>query len=142
MKSCLYETDYYQWSLDQADHLKNRRFDMLDYDYLIEQIESLGRSEQRALKNHLINLLKHMIKAKYQPEKQTRSWDLSIKNAKKEVKSIIKQNPSFTRFIPEYYLDAYEFAKIEAEKETGLDIDNFQEECPWSIDEILNEVKK
>jgi len=134
-----YEQDFYAWSLEQAKHLKKKEFHMLDFKHLVMEIESLGNSEKWALRNHLTIYFIHLLKTKYQPEKRTKSWDRSLKNSKKEVHIVLKENPSFKRFLPEYFKFSYEKACIEAEKETGLDIDTFPEECPWTIKEVLGE---
>ncbi|MEM8779062.1 MAG: DUF29 family protein, partial [Cyanobacteria bacterium P01_G01_bin.49] len=46
----LYEADYGQWLKNQAIALKNRDIRSLDWDNLSEEIESLGKSEKRAVK--------------------------------------------------------------------------------------------
>lgn len=115
---------------------------MLDYDYLIEEIESLGNSDQRALFSYLARILQHLLKCEYQPEKHTRSWDISIRTYRSQVKRILKNNPSYKRLLNESLKDSYDSGRVEAQKETGLDIDIFPEECPWTIEEILDEVKK
>lgn len=134
-----YEEDFCAWSLEQAKHLKKKEFHMLDFEHLIEEIQTLGASEKRALKSYLAIVLIHMLKIKYQSKKHTRSWDFSIKNSRLEVKTILKENPSLKRHLNDYLINAYNVARVEAEKETGLDFDTFPEECPWTIKEVLGE---
>ena len=43
----LYEQDFYQWTQEQADLLKAGALSQLDVENLIEEIESMGRSEKR-----------------------------------------------------------------------------------------------
>ena len=40
-----YEADFYLWSYEQAELLRQRRFSELDLPNIIEEIESLGRSD-------------------------------------------------------------------------------------------------
>lgn len=134
-----YDSDFHQWSLDQASLIKNRNFLRLDIDNLIEEIEGLGASDKRALKSYLAILLSHLLKIQYQPEKHTRSWDLSIKSSKNETKEILRYNPSLKRLLPDFLKDAYMKAKLEAAYQTGLDEKIFPEECPWKIEEVLGE---
>lgn len=56
----LYETDFYGWTQRQADTLRNRNMDELDFDNLIEEIESMGRSEKRELESRIELLLMHL----------------------------------------------------------------------------------
>lgn len=80
-----------------------------------------------------------MLKAKYQPEKHTRSWDLSIKNSLREAKIVLKENPSLKHKLIEIFEQSYEGAIVGAALETGLDEKSFPTECPWTIEEILGE---
>ncbi len=47
--SKIYETDYYQWTIEQAKALKERNFNNLDWENIIEELEALGRSEYHAV---------------------------------------------------------------------------------------------
>lgn len=89
-----YEEDFYEWLQGQSSLLRKKDFAHIDLANLIEEIETLGR-ERAALVSHLENLLMHLLKINYQPAKHTRSWDLSVKNARKAVDKILKNNPSF-----------------------------------------------
>ena len=42
-----YESDFYVWALAQADLLRARRFDALDLDNLIQEVEGLADTKRR-----------------------------------------------------------------------------------------------
>jgi hypothetical protein len=42
-----YDTDFYQWSMQQAELLRAGRFDLVDIENIAEEIESLGNSDKR-----------------------------------------------------------------------------------------------
>ncbi|MBV9390199.1 MAG: DUF29 domain-containing protein [Chroococcidiopsidaceae cyanobacterium CP_BM_ER_R8_30] len=63
--SPLYEQDFYLWLQQIAQLLKVRNFEEVDWDNLIEEIESMGRSEKRELKSRLIVLIEHLLKLMY-----------------------------------------------------------------------------
>lgn len=134
-----YEKDFHQWSLDQAHLIKIGDFKKLDIEHLIEEIETLGNSEKRALRSFMTVLMKHLLKIKYQPEKHTSSWDRSIKYSRREIEDILKENPSFKRFIPEYIKTTYLTAVESASDETNKDESDFPTECPWTFEEIMKE---
>ena len=134
-----YEKDFYQWTEEQIRLLKTREFSKLDIDHLIEEIESLGRSEKRAIESYLTNLILHLLKIKYQPMKHTKSWDLSIKNSRHKIKVLLSDNPSLKRYLPNILEEAYFTARLNAIAETGLDEKTFPETCDWTLDEILLE---
>ena len=58
--SSLYETDFVRWTETQRDLLIEKRFDRLDLENLIEEIESLGRSQQHSVKSYLYTVLLHL----------------------------------------------------------------------------------
>lgn len=132
-----YERDFYQWTEDQIEFLKRKEFEKVDIDHLIEEIESLGRSEKRALESYLANVILHLLKIKYQPTKHTKSWDLSVRNSRHKIEVLLKQNPSLKRYLPEILEEAYFTARLNAISETGLEENVFPESCFWKLDEIL-----
>ena len=134
-----YETDFYGWTREQSKALANRDMDKMDYNNLIEELEDLANSKERALESHITNLLMHMLKVQYQPEMRTRSWDLTIKNSKLKAIRLLKKNPGMKNELHQIKNDAYESARLEAAKETGLDEEVFPEECPWTIEEVLKQ---
>lgn len=137
MNDCTYENDYFAWSLQQAKYIREGKFEKLDIINLQDEIESMGKSEIRALESHLHNALMHMLKQKYQNSRDGKSWQSSIKEAKVRVKKVLRDNPSLKYRFSEIFKDSYETAKIAAAGETGLDENTFPENCPWNIQEIL-----
>jgi hypothetical protein len=131
-----YEHDFFKWTKQQALLLKNREFEKIDIDNLREEIESLGKSEKRALNSHLINLLMHLLKIEYQKEKHTSSWDQSISNARTEIMLLLKDSPSLKNEMKKIFKDSYQYARNKASQETGLEINVFPETCPWEISDI------
>lgn len=61
----MYETDFVEWIDEVAALLKQSKFSELDIENLIEEVESLGRSEKNSLKSNLRALLMHLIKWQY-----------------------------------------------------------------------------
>jgi len=74
----LYETDFYGWVQNQAGALRVGNFASLDLDNLIEEIEDMGKSRQRALESRLEILLMHLLKWQFQPEMKGPSWHFTI----------------------------------------------------------------
>ena len=74
-----YDTDFAQWAAEQAGLLKAGLVNRIDFLNLAEEIEDMGKSQQRALENRFIVLIAHLLKWKYQPERQAVSWKATIK---------------------------------------------------------------
>jgi hypothetical protein len=79
MEVSLYERDFLLWTTDIVNKLKSKDFDHLDLENLIEEIETLGRSEKKELKSRLLVLLEHLLKRLYvnSPDNY-RGWEITI----------------------------------------------------------------
>jgi hypothetical protein len=53
------QTDYALWLSKIVNLLKQKNYDSVDWENLIEEIEQLGRSHRRELRNRLTALLEH-----------------------------------------------------------------------------------
>ncbi|MDD5277747.1 MAG: DUF29 domain-containing protein [Methylovulum sp.] len=131
-----YEKDFYTWTQQQAAFLKSGQFSEIDLENLIEEIESMGRSEKRELESRLTILLMHLLKWQYQPAYRGRSWELTIDEQRLQFLKVLKDNPGLKNQLSEMLKDAYEIAVIKAAKETKLDKKTFPQNCPWELDKI------
>jgi Domain of unknown function DUF29 len=133
-----YYKDLYLWGIEQIKLLKEKRFDELDIEHLIEEMEDMGRSQQHAIYSHQVNLIMHLLKWQYQSSIQSNSWRASIRNARIAMAKLIKENPSLRNSpvnnLVEIYLDARELAA----DETGLALKLFPIDCPYTIEQILD----
>jgi hypothetical protein len=137
-KANLYESDYLQWLETTATHLKNRDFEHLDITNLIEEIETLGRSEKRELESRLTILLMHLLKYKYQSSKRSNSWLFTIREQRLRILKSFKDSPSLKNYLEKIFAEIYSDARALAADETGLNIDTFPKDCPFKIEFVLN----
>ncbi len=135
----LYERDLYAWAQTNARLLKERRFEELDIEHLIEEIEDMGRSEQRAVMSHLRNLLIHLLKWQFQPELRSKSWRFSISNARIEIAALLAESPSLRDLPANRLVECYVGARSLAADETGLNGATFPENCPYPIQSVLDQ---
>lgn len=131
-----YGNDFYSWTQQQAALLKSGQFSELDLANLIEEIESLGRSEKLELENRLTALLLHLLKWQYQPARRSRSWELSIDEQRVKFLRVLKDNPGLKSQLDEVLANAYEVSVIKAAKETSLDKKTFPSDCPLDLPTI------
>ena len=135
----LYESDFYLWLETTANLLKQGDFSQIDLPNLIEEIETMGRSEKRAIKNNLIVVLIHLLKYKYQPHKSSASWKASIREHRRRIKDDLMSSPSLKVYLAEIFDRCYQEARKQAADETELSLEVFPEECPFARDETLND---
>jgi hypothetical protein len=136
--SATYDGDVLLWSREQAAALRAGEFSKLDIEHLADEIEDVGKSEQRELASRMANLLAHLLKYQHQPDRRGRSWLTTIRTQRKEVLRDLRATPSLQPLLKdgEWRDIVWGHAVTQAAKETGLDVD-FGETCPWSFDQVL-----
>ncbi len=133
-----YETDFYAWTHDQATRLRTHDFARLDIDNLIEEIETMGRSERRQLTNRLEVLLIHLLKWQFQPALRGRSWQLTVVEQRRRMEKLLQANPSLAPHLLDLLTEAYADATFGAMRETGLPQETFPAACPYTLEEVLS----
>ena len=128
MDSDLYETDFYSWTKAQAEVLRGGAFDRADLTNIIEEIETLGRSEESALESSYAVFCTHLLKALYQPAMTSTSWQKSVLNSRLEIANVIRRNTGLKSKRDEAFTQAYKDARKVASLETSLPIETFPEE--------------
>ena len=134
-----YEDDYVGWLNEQAALLRAGELDALDRENIAEELESLGRSDRRALSSHLEVVMLHMLKMHMQPALRTRSWKLSLNASRKAVEDILEDSPSLRRQLPALMTRHYKRAMDRAVDETMLAEAAFPKTPPFSLDQVLGE---
>lgn len=136
-----YERDIVAWANEQARLVRSRQFDRLDIEHVAEEIEDVGRSEQRELASRMAVLLCHLLKWQYQPARQGTSWRATIKTQRERVKRRLKQTPSLKQCLddPDWQADAWDDARDAAAQETGIPYDTFPDQCLWTMEDILSD---
>ncbi|NJO41238.1 MAG: DUF29 domain-containing protein [Cyanobacteria bacterium CRU_2_1] len=132
-----YDRDFYAWTQEQAKLLRDHRTDLLDWENLSEEIESLGKRERQELRNRLAILIGHLLKWQHQPGNQSTSWKATIREQRLQLTQHLQDNPSLKPYIPEALELAYPRAMNLAIRETGLEV--FPETCPYRLEQVLNE---
>jgi hypothetical protein len=133
-----YESDVVAWANEQAQLMRAGRFELLDLEHIAEEIEDVGKSEQRELANRMAVLIAHLLKWQFQPERQSTSWQRTLKEQRKALGFHIKQVPSLKPKLsnPDWLDAIWSDAVTMAINETGMG--GFPELCPWSIEDILS----
>jgi hypothetical protein len=138
MSGNLYETDFYAWAMEQAALLRAGKLSAADIENIAEEIESMGKTEKRELISRLKVLLMHLLKWQFQPVGRCVSWQLTIKEQRREVADHLSDNPSLKSRLPEAIESAYSVAIIAAARETSIAEEVFPSECPWCFDQIMD----
>jgi hypothetical protein len=135
----LYNSDFALWIEETVNALKVRELERVDWENLIEEVESLGKRDKRELKSRLITLFEHLLKRIYVPLPDCyRGWEVTIKRTRSKLTDILTDSPSLRSFLETIYLDCYQEAKENMQIEYDAD---FPDLCPFStnIDILLTE---
>jgi hypothetical protein len=133
-----YAGDFFAWTQDQSRRLRELRPNSIDWENLAEEIEGLGKSQRSEIRSRLIVALTHLLKWAYQPDGRSNSWRASLTGARNEILDELSESPSLRRYPGEVLARQYPVARMEASGETGLPLEMFPEECPYTIEEVLD----
>ena len=134
----LYDTDIVAWAKEQAELLRAGRLDQLDLEHIAEEIEDVGKSEQRELASRMAVLLAHLLKWQFQPERRGASWETTIRTQRASIERRLRRTPTLAPSLkdPDWWADAWDDALDTATRETG--ISDLPRTCPWGLDRILD----
>ena len=136
--STTYDTDFYLWTQQQAALLRQGQLQAVDVTNLAEEIESMGKSDRRAIESYLFVILTHLLKWQFQPNRRGKSWRLSVSNGRREIERLLRDSPSLKPQLPELAMAEYPGARRQAADETSLPLSSFPEICPFTIEQIMD----
>lgn len=134
-----YAGDYYGWVQQQVALLKAGRFEALDIENLIDEVGDLGKAEIQRLESALRVALLHMLKWRFQPERRSRSWKLSIEEGRARSWRSIRNSPSLKPIQGDVLADAYDDARRAAARQTRLPLSTFPAKCPFTWEDVMDE---
>ncbi|HPE70713.1 MAG TPA: DUF29 domain-containing protein [Candidatus Competibacter sp.] len=138
----LYERDLFAWAMRNAAFLREGRLGEIDRMNIAEELESMGRSERRALGSRLAILMMHLLKWRYQPERRGRSWRATIREQQRQVAWLLDDNPSLRPELQGLIANTYIDAVLMAVAETNLDEGIFPVSCPFVWEQLMSEDEK
>lgn len=139
----LYEADFYVWAQDQAELLRNKRFDKLDLANLIEEVEDLARAMRRSVRKRTITIMVHLLKLEYSPSTEPRlGWRETIRTQRTRL--LTDLTPTLRRELAAELSDFYERARHDAEgslRDHGEQdaADALPAACPYTLDQITGD---
>ena len=134
-----YDQDVVAWASEQARLIRTGQFDKLDVEHIADEIEDVGKSEKRELASRMAVLLAHLLKWQFQPARQSKRWQRTIKEQRKSLALHLGEVPSLkTTLQDRRWLDAvWADAVTKAIEDTGLE--NFPDVCPWPVENVLDD---
>jgi Domain of unknown function DUF29 len=133
-----YAADYAAWLEHQVGLLKSDRWNEVDKDNLIDEVESLGRSDFKGFVSAFEIVIAHMLKWDHQPERRSNSWIGSIAEHRDRIRQELEDSPSYAARIDEALRRAYRPARARASGESDVPLKRLPAELPYGYDDIMN----
>ena len=133
----LYEADILLWSEQQAELLRRRAANQLDWENLAEEIETVGRNELRAVISHLRLALLHDLKAEAWPlSRDAEHWRSEARGHRDEARDAYTPSMAQRIDVEKLYQQARRRLPATMDGTQPLPI---PATCPVTLDELLNE---
>ncbi|QQP89035.1 DUF29 domain-containing protein [Skermanella sp. TT6] len=136
-----YETDYVAWTREQAEMLRSRRWDSLDLDHLIEEIEDLGDNKLDAFEGALTRVVEHLLKLQHgKAAEPRRGWKISVATHRVNAARLLRRAKSLRKLadLDEIYADGRKLAAKSFESFGDTDPAILPAHCPYTLDQILD----
>ena len=150
----LYLDDAWAWSRDQADALRRRDVDAIDWENVIEEIEDVGNRHSDAWASHCRNVLSHLLKIEHSGAAEAVDhWRKEIVAWRREMYGKLYENPGMNGSLSELLDRAWRLGRgdaVQALAEQAGPEDWMAEkrglrswqrrlplECPYSLEEIV-----
>jgi hypothetical protein len=139
----LYEEDFYVWVQRQAELLRSSRFDELDLEHLVDEVEDLAILAKSSVLNNARVVMEHLLKLQHSPAQPPRRlWEASVFEHRSRLE--IELTPGVRRLLDEHVDRIYQMARrntAAALRRYGENeaADRLPAECPYSLDQVLGD---
>ncbi len=140
-----YDTDFLAWTEEQARLLREAARERIntpiDWENVAEEIESMGRSELRAVESALVRVIEHLLKLEYSPAGDPRgTWRRTVREQRDQTNDGLEDSPSLRGKIDlaKAYRRGRDYA-TEGLEQNRLPSDLLPADCPYSMEQLLDE---
>jgi len=139
----LYDEDIVLWSERQADALRRRAANEIDWENVAEEIEAVGRSEINATLSQIDNILRHRLYLLGWPNSPSvRKWQVELREFHRQLRRYLtpsmKGEPKFSdATVAQACGAAVDYCLVHMDTEPASPL---PEVCPWSLSDILSGV--
>jgi hypothetical protein len=135
-----YATNVAAWSVEQAKLLRGGDFDALDIEHIVEEIEDVGKSEQRELERRMALLLAELLRWQYQFARRDENWRRIIQEQRKALARRLGTVPGLLADLQneEWWADAWGNALIASAGVAEIPFAELPHTCPWSEEQVFS----
>jgi hypothetical protein len=134
----LYEIDDSQWLEEMIELLKQRQFENLDLEHLIEELVDLGSEKKNAVVSLLEQVIRHLLLLEYWTtgrDNNQAHWESEIVSFRTQLRRRLTTNlcNHLAKELPSIYQDALIYVRTK----TRFKVD-FPENCSYSLEQLLD----
>lgn len=137
----LYDQDYQLWLESTIEQLRQGEFSSVDWENLIEELETMGRSDKRAIKSLLTRLFEHLLKIVYWDTERAyncNKWKSEITTFRVQIKELLKDSPSLKPYLIEVFDECYQNAREIIALLMGCKIEAFSPKPIATLEQVLD----
>ena len=134
----LYDADFAEWTRRNAELLRSGRVAEADLARIAEEIEDMGKRERRSLYSRMRQLIEHLLKWQYRPERRNSTWRRTIVMHPLGIGRLLRDNPSFQPLLEDVVSQSYELASKTAALATNCPRERFPQTCPYTLEQLLD----
>ena len=139
----LHEQDFYVCAQNQAELLRERRFNELDLANLIEEVEDSAGAMRRSVRSRIITIMVHLLKLQYSPATDPHlGWRETVRTQR--TRPITDLTPTLRPEVAGQISDIYARARHDAEGSlrdqwAGDAADALPAACPYTLEQITGD---
>lgn len=140
--NALYDQDFYEWIQTTVQNIRNQDLKSLDWENLLVELEDLGNEQKHQLENRLIVLFEHLLKLTHWHQERdynSRGWKGTIIEQRKQIKKLLKRNPSLKPYLSEIFIETYQDARDITIVKTEMKAEIFPGEPNFTPEQALDE---
>src|SRR5262245_8469496 len=134
-----YDTDILLWSERQADALRRRAANEIDWDNVAEEIEAVGNEQRFAVESLLINIMRHRLQIAAWPtaaavahsQHEISGWRVQVERRLRRGPAL---RPAIEAELPDIYRDPVRTMYREVD---GAPRPELPQVCPFTLAELL-----
>lgn len=141
MKSQTYDRDFLRWTEQQAALMRAGKVSELDFEHIIEEIESMGNEQKFALQSLFRQILQHLLKLQLSPATDPRAgWIEEVSEFRDQAQARMDATPSLAHYAPALFEKAWQLVQRSAQKSFSAHNERVvvPAECPFTLDQVLD----
>lgn len=139
-----YDADFLAWTEEQARLLREASRERInasiDWENVAEEIESMGRSEVRAVESALVRVIEHLLKLELSPVAEPRGgWRRTVREQRDQANDALDASPSLLGRLDlsKAYRRGRSYA-VDGLEQDRITADQLPADCPYALDTLLD----